>query len=107
MTSENLPERLTAGLDRPTLERVLARAAELQAREQTPNAPEAGDVLSESQLIEIGREVGLAETHIRQALAEEKTREYLPQEEGVAASLTGPGIAVASRLIRGNAPEIL
>src|SRR4051794_24288696 len=107
MADERLPERLTSGLDRPTLERVLARAAELQTREQTPDAQENSDVLSEAQLIDIGREVGLGETHIRQAIAEERTRVVLPEEEGVVARVTGPGIAVASRLVEGNAQEIL
>jgi hypothetical protein len=107
MADERLPERLTAGLDRPTLERVLARAAELQARENAPSLQDNPELLSEAQLIEIAREVGLSETHIRQALAEERTRVLVQEEEGVASGITGPGVAVASRLVQGDAQDIL
>ena len=51
---------------RGALERVLARAAELQSA--SGDAPES-DAMTEAQLIELGKEVGLSPEHLRQALA--------------------------------------
>ena len=56
-------------LDRASLERVLARASELQA-----GSGETPDEFTEDQLIDLGKEVGLSPQHLRQALAEERTR---------------------------------
>ena len=93
----------SAKIDRAALERVLARAAELQAA--TGDTP---DEMTEDQLIEIGREVGLSAQHLRQALAEEQTRSPVPTEErGLAASLFGPSRVGASRTVPGKAGEVL
>ena len=56
-------------LERGAMERVLARASELQAL--GADAPEG---LTEAQLLELGKEVGISSEHLRQALAEERTR---------------------------------
>ena len=56
-------------LPRVALERVLARATELQSA--GADAPEA---ISESRLLEVAREVGIDTNHVRQALAEERAR---------------------------------
>ena len=70
----NLPARQVP-LDRTTIERVLARAAELQA---TSGSDEDGESnLSESQLIEIGKEVGINPTTLTQALASGKPVAYM------------------------------
>ncbi|HET7456591.1 MAG TPA: hypothetical protein VFJ74_02985 [Gemmatimonadaceae bacterium] len=100
--SDNLP----APLDRAALERVLARATELQAAGAAGGEREAGDDpgMSEQQLLEIAREVGLSESHVRQALAEERTRVALPEEHegGWLARVAGPGVASATRTVRGT-----
>ena len=82
----NLPSRnQSSGLDRGALERVLARAAELQV-----GAGEPEEVLSEEQILELGKEVGLSPQHLKQALAEERTRVALPPDEGgLSAKLLG------------------
>jgi len=54
-------------LPRTALERVLARAAELQT-----TTSESGETISEARLLEIAREVGLDVQHVRQAIAEER-----------------------------------
>lgn len=93
----------SAKLDRSALERVLARAAELQA--STGETPEE---FTEEQLIELGREVGLSQQHLRQALAEERTRSPVPAEErGISASLFGPSRVRASRTVPGKADDVL
>ncbi len=74
--SSQLPARQVP-LDRATIERVLARAAELQATSGTSDDGEPN--LSESQLIEIGN----------------------------LSSITGPASATASRAVRGTPDEVL
>jgi len=96
----NLP--VAIGLDRSALERVLTRAAELQA-----TASDTPEQLSEAQLVALGQEVGVSAEHIRQALAEEKTRVTVPEEQGAVARYFGPGAAVASRVVPGRSAEVL
>ena len=91
-------------LDRQALERVLARAAELQG---TAAIPESSDLISESQLLEIGKEVGLTPATLNQALAEERTRINVPEERGLLAQIAGAGYASATRTVPGNARDIL
>jgi len=102
--SDNLPARREVPLDRTTIERVLARAAQLQA---TAGGEDGESNLTESQLIEIGKEVGLNPTTLTQALAEERSRISVPEDQGAFSSITGPAIATASRAIRGTPAEVL
>src|SRR3954464_7144472 len=96
---------LTSRLDRASLERVLARAAELQG---TAADTESGEQFTEDQLIELGKEVGLSPQNLRQALAEERTRSIVPDDErGIAASGFGPGRVLASRTVPGKPADIL
>lgn len=85
-----------SGLDRLAVERVLARASELQA------GSSEGGLLSEAQILEVGREVGLTPAALRQALAEERTRIALPDESGWTGRLFGPSVASASRTVPGS-----
>jgi hypothetical protein len=100
----NLPSQPpTSGLDRGALERVLARAAELQVGTGEPE-----EVLTEEQILELGKEVGLSPQHLRQALAEERTRVALPPDEGgVSARLLGGARVGASRTVPGKPRDVL
>jgi hypothetical protein len=90
-------------VDRAALERVLARAAELQAGTGEPE-----EALTEDQILELGKEVGLSPQHLRQALAEERTRVALPTENGgLGARFFGGGRVGASRTVSGKPREIL
>src|ERR1700741_1174060 len=91
-------------LDRQALERVLARAAELQG---AGAVSESGDLISENQLLEIGNEVGLSPAVLNQALAEERTRINVPDERGLVAQIAGAGFATATRTGPGTPREIL
>ena len=82
-------------LDRGALERVLARATELAS--QSADVP---DGMTEAQLFEIGKEVGLAPATLQQALAEERTRVVLAEETGMEARVMGPVAVSATRAIR-------
>jgi len=101
--SANLPAEQPP-LDRSAIERVLARAAELQV---TSSTSDPSGQLSENQLIEIGKEAGISPATISQALAEERSRIAMPVEQGFIASITGPTIATASRTVRGTPAEVL
>jgi hypothetical protein len=103
MSDPTRPKPPARALDRASLERVLARAAELQTG--TGDAPEE---FSEEQLLELGKEVGLSPQNLRQALAEERTRSNLPEDEGgIATTLFGPSRVGASRTVPGRASEVL
>lgn len=97
-----VPQKTT--LDRATLDRVLARAAELQV--ESPGA-DPSELLSEAQLIEIGKEVGLSPTTLTQALAEERTRIVIPDRGGLVSGVAGPPVATASRTVNGSVEDIL
>lgn len=89
-------------LNRDALERVLARAAELQAGD----ADSADAMLTEDQLIEVGREVGLSPHHVRQALAEERSRVLVPDEQGSMARVFGTARVHASRTVPGSVESV-
>jgi len=90
-------------LDRASLERVLARASELQAA-----SGETPDEFSEEQLLELGKEVGLSPQNLRQALAEERTRSAVPEaESGFAAAVFGPSRVRAERTVSGRPDDVL
>lgn len=91
-------------LDRQALERVLARAAELQG---AGAIPESYDLISESQLLDIGSEVGLSAATLNQALAEERTRVNVPEERGLVAQIAGASFATATRTVPGTQREVL
>src|SRR5690348_3032140 len=97
-------DRSKAVVSRAALERVLARAAELQdaSGEQT-DRPET---LTEAQLEELAKEVGLSPQHVRQALAEERVRiqPVASSGTGVGYTLFGVDRVAAQRVVRGK-PE--
>src|SRR4051812_4152203 len=105
MADSPVPRPPVPRLDRASLERVLARAAELQG---TASDVDPTEQFSEEQLIDLGKEVGLSPQNLRQALAEERTRSVLPEEErGIVASMFGPSRVRASRTVPGKAADVL
>lgn len=100
----NLPVPAKSSLDRTTIERVLARAAELQVANSTTDQ---SGMLTEGQLVEIAKEAGISSTVVSQALAEERSRIAIHEEVGFIASVTGPAVATASRTIKGTPAQVL
>ena len=91
-------------LPRAALERVLARATELQG----DGTSEASDAISESRLMEIAREVGIDTAKLRQALAEERARLPMQEpEQGVVLDALGPPRLSAQRIVPGTPAEVL
>ena len=99
---ETLPT-VRGPLDRAALERVLARAAELQGTEGDPSDA----MITEEQIVDVGREVGIAPAHMRQALAEERMRVSVGPEEGTMARLFGGAVARAARTVLGEQRRVL
>lgn len=66
-----------------------------------------GDRLTEEQLVELGKEVGLSAEHVRQAIAEEQTRVAVPPPEGQGSGVFGPTTAWAQRIVAGSQSEVL
>jgi hypothetical protein len=91
-------------ITRSALDRVLARAAQLQGA--SGEGDDAG-TMTEAQIIELGKEVGLSSAAVRQALAEERSRTILPEETGIVAKLSGVSVASAARTVPGSAAVVL
>ena len=90
-------------LDRSAVERVLARAAELQG--SGPNETEGR--LSEAQLEALAKEVGLDPINLRQALAEERTRSPFAPSGAAPASWYGVASVSAQRTVYGTPAQVL
>jgi hypothetical protein len=97
------PANLPATIDRAAVERVLARALELQAGA----AGDTSDRLTEAQLLDLAKEVGLDPLNLRQALAEERTRVAVPEEKGLLATLYGGATVSAQRTVTGTPAQVL
>jgi hypothetical protein len=91
-------------ITRAALDRVLARAAQLQGA--TGEGDDAG-MMTEAQIIELGKEVGLSGEAIRQAIAEGRSRTLVPEESGAIAALTGASAVTAARTVSGSAESVL
>lgn len=87
-------------IDRDALERIIRRAAELQAGER-----EIGEGLTESELMRLGDEVGIPAPYLRRALMEERTRGVADRERGIVTWLTGPRKVAAGRIIEAEAEK--
>jgi len=85
-------------IDRAALERIMQRAAELQAGER-----DIGEGLTERELMQLGQEVGIPSGYLQQALLEERTRVVATAEPGLASWLAGPARLAVQRTIPGEA----
>jgi len=84
-------------IGREALERIIQRAAELQAGER-----DVGEGLTRDEVIALGREVGIPAHHLQQALLEEQTRTMLEAGRGPLAWLAGPAALAAARVVPGE-----
>lgn len=90
-------------LPRAALERVLARATELQS-----SGAESPETISESRLLEIGREVGIDPNHLRMAIAEERGRSpMLPDTPGRIEQALGEAHTGTQRAVPGTPDTVL
>lgn len=94
--TEKLPQRI----DREAIERIIHRAAELQTGER-----DLGDGLAPNEVVALGKEVGIPERFLQQALLEERTRAEPVSANGLLDRTIGPGSVTAQRVIRGEAGD--
>jgi hypothetical protein len=93
MAGELTPRKI----DRAALERIIQRAAELQAGEV-----DTGDGLSDQEVLKLGGEVGIPGRFLRQALYEETSRGGVERAHGFLARWIGPKLVGASRVVPGE-----
>ena len=84
-------------ISREALERIIKRAAELQAGEH-----DVGDGLTSNEVLALGKDVGIPNRHLQQALLEEQTRSLVESGHGFWAWLTGPRVLTAQRVVPGD-----
>jgi hypothetical protein len=84
-------------VSREALERIIKRAAELQAGEH-----DVGDGLTNNEVLALGKDVGIPDRYLRQAMLEEQTRIAPDVATGTWAWLTGPRSIVAHRVVPGD-----
>ena len=84
-------------ISRDALERIIKRAAELQAGER-----EIGEGLTTNEVLALGKDVGIPDRYLRQAMLEEQTRITPEVATGTWAWLTGPRSIVAHRVVPGD-----
>jgi hypothetical protein len=87
-------------IDQQALERILQRATELQSRDR-----EIGDGLSDTELMQLGEEVGILPQHLRQALVEERTRALAATDRGMVSRFMGGSRVAAQRTVNGKVEE--
>jgi hypothetical protein len=89
-------------IPRDALERVLARATELQG-----SGGDSSETISESRLLEVAREVGIDALHLRQAMAEERARiAFDAPAGGLLLDALGAALVDAQRTVPGSAPDV-
>jgi len=88
-------------IDRKALERIVRRAAELQAGSQ-----DVGEGLTSKEVLALGKDVGIPEGYLRQAMLEEQTRTADEGSVGTWAWLTGPRAVSAHRVVPGDRASV-
>lgn len=102
MTDDTPGTSVEPSVARASLERVLARATELQS-----SGGDALEAVSESRLLEIAREVGLDTNHVRQAIAEERARvAFAEPDAGFLLDRLGSAHVDGQRTVPGAAGDV-
>jgi len=86
-------------IDRAALERIMHRAAELQAAEA-----DVGEGLTPDEVLALGREVGIPGRYLQQAILEQSTALTPAGQSGMLARVVGPAVLSAQRVVVGD-PE--
>lgn len=95
--SSNLPSKI----DRSAIERIIQRATELQTGER-----DIADGLTPEEVVSLGKEVGIPERYLQQAMLEERSRDIAPTPEGILDRTLGPGTVRAERVVRGSTDDV-
>ena len=84
-------------ITREALERIIKRAAELQA-----GAQDVGDGLTQKEVLALGKDVGIPNRFLQQAMLEEQTRTVVETRRGFWPWLAGPRSLAAARVVPGD-----
>jgi hypothetical protein len=84
-------------ISREALERIIRRAAELQAGER-----DIGDGLTDKEVLALGQDVGIPSRYLRQAMLEEQTRTVVEAPRGAWGWLAGAARLSAARVVPGD-----
>lgn len=96
-----MADRPPAAVDRGALERIIQRAAELQAADR-----EFGDTLTHDEILALGREVGIPPAYLQQAILEERSRLAAPAPAGLLDQAIGPREVGCQRIVPGEVAEV-
>lgn len=88
-------------IDRAALERIMQRAAELQAGEA-----DVGEGLTSEEVLALGREVGIPGRYLQQAMLEQTTSLGTPAAAGLGDRIMGPADVTAHRVVLGDPEDI-
>ena len=88
---------LTPKFDQEALQRILQRAAELQADERDVSGSMDGN-----EVLALGRDVGIPERYLRQAMLEVGQVRAAPEPEGWIDEMMGSASVYADRVVRGD-----
>ena len=84
-------------ISREALDRIIRRAAELQAHER-----DIGEGLTKDELLALGKDVGIPTRYLQHALLEEQTRSFDEAPRGLAVWLAGPAGLASERVVPGD-----
>jgi hypothetical protein len=96
-----MPDNLPSRVDRAAIERIIQRATELQTGER-----DLTDGMTPDEVVSLGKEVGIPERYLKQALLEEHGRDELPAPNGLLDRAVGGAIITAQRVLRGEAADL-
>jgi len=88
-------------ISRDALERIIKRAAELQAGER-----EIGDGLTNDEVLALGKDVGIPTRYLQQAMLEERTRSPVVAAQGFLGWLFGSATLAAERVAPGDRASV-
>ncbi|MEO8029838.1 MAG: hypothetical protein ABI765_03250 [Gemmatimonadota bacterium] len=97
MTNPQGGSSMPAQWDREALDRILKRAAELQAHER-----DTGESMTPDEVLKLGRDVGIPGQYLQQAMLEERVRTTAATPNGILDRWVGSAECSAGRVVRGE-----
>lgn len=96
-----MPDNLPSRIDRAAIERIIQRATELQTGER-----DIADGLTPEEVVSLGKDVGIPEQYLKQAMLEEHGRQELPAPNGLLDRAIGGASITAQRVVRGEVESV-
>lgn len=96
-----MPDNLPSRIDRAAIERIIQRATELQTGER-----DISDGLTAEEVVALGKDVGIPEQYLKQAMLEEHGRQDLPAPNGLLDHTLGGAVVTAQRVVRGAVADV-